>query len=670
MAEEEVIEENIEQIAVSELWSLAKPPSAETGDEDDESKAKKAAAAPGAKVGKLIKFLNDVEEQEELETKVQELDPATGQSLLLWATLQGKFVVVEWLVKRCKRSAFAFLPGDSKELAIYDKWVETRKELEDKERERLLNPPEEEAAAEGDDEDKAAEPTPDQLVFEALSEFHEEWGTKGAGLVKSVGELGLYQGARDQERNKNGLGKSLFPNGDMYSGQYKANRREGTGTYVWLQAGILYTGQWRANLRAGVGRIVYPDGGRYLGNWANDVKAGQGRYTYPDGSSYSGSWVNDTKHGFGTYAFTDGSSFTGSFVDNEFVSGEWRLAGGTRYYGTFGNDIPIGKGVYVYKYGQSNSFRQEGEYLAKQWVPGAISRPDDTPVLQVNIQGRGVPLQFSAECGGNTMETLVHVANFAPFLDWINSIGSGPRKELATVTAVDVLSVQVADDRSIAQVALRPTVTDSEGKRLRGSETLVLKASATRLLVLLQAGEKSVAIVEQAVSVSASTALQTRLPTIRPALDGSLYGEFVRVVEPALRLNLKKAYTTDLTPSLFTNPNLSNATENVIAYIQTIHPDAMQTLQKRLVSSSPFVQYVPVRVQDLPSQSSDASTILAALEVLRRQQQTAMPDSTIEAQRPPTPLPPAPEPRPNIEPLLEEEKRLGQKKAAAGEADE
>jgi radial spoke head protein 1 len=667
MAEEEVNEEQQEQLVVSELWALAKPPAPETADDEDvESKTKKVAA-PGAKIGKLIKLLNDIEEQEELETKVQELDPATGQSLLLWATLQGKFVLVEWLVKKCKRSAFAFQAGADKELAIYDKWVEIRKEIEEKEREKLLNPPEEEAAGDGEDEDKAPEPTADQLVFEALSEFHEEWGAKGAGLVKSVGELGIFQGARDQERNKNGLGQTLFPNGDMYVGQYKANRREGTGTYCWQTTGILYTGQWRNNLRCGVGRIVYPDGGRYLGSWVDDVKTGQGRYTYPDGSSYAGSWANDTKHGFGTYTFVDGSVFIGSFVDNEFVSGEWRLAGGARYYGTFVNDVPVGKGVYIYKYGQSMSFRQEGEYVKGQWQPGAIARPDDAPVLQIVVQGRGVSLRFSPECGGNTMETLVHVANFAPFLQWMDGLNAEARRTVASVSEVEVLSVKFADDSSIAQVTLRPTVCDSEGKRLRGSDCITLKASTTRLLVLLVSGEKSVVIAEQAVSATASSALQIRLPTIRAAPDGSLQGEFVRVVEPALRLTLKKPFTADLTPQLFTNPSISNTTENVIAYIQAIHPDAMASLQKRLVATNPFVQYVPVRVQDLAAQSTDATTILAALEIQSRQQRAALPAATIEAQRPPTPMPPAPEPRPNIEPLLEEEKKLTQKKTAVTE---
>ena len=209
---------------------------------------------------------------------------------------------------------------------------------------------------------------------------------------------------------------------------------------------------------------------------------------------------------------------------------------------------------------------------------------------------------------------------------------------------------------------------DGEGKRLRGGEIVTLKAQTTRLLVVLVSGEKSVAIVEQAVNVSAPVAVQTRLPTVRAALDGSLQGEFVRVVEPALRLTLRKENTAQLSSSLFSNPQLSNTQENVLVYIQHVHSDAMATLQKKLPATNPFVQYVPVRVADLAQQSTDAITIVAAIEVQTRSARQAMPAATVEAQRPPTPLPPAPEPRPNIEPLLEEEKKQqSQKKGAAPE---
>ena len=48
----------------------------------------------------------------------------------MWATLKQRFVLVEWLIKKCKRDGFAF--RDKTSLGIYDKWVEERKAKEER----------------------------------------------------------------------------------------------------------------------------------------------------------------------------------------------------------------------------------------------------------------------------------------------------------------------------------------------------------------------------------------------------------------------------------------------------------------------------------------------------------------------------------------------------------
>ena len=56
----------------------------------------------------------------------------------MWATLTNRFVLVEWLIKRAKRNAFAF-SNEKKEITVFEKWVEIRKELEDKDEIIALN---------------------------------------------------------------------------------------------------------------------------------------------------------------------------------------------------------------------------------------------------------------------------------------------------------------------------------------------------------------------------------------------------------------------------------------------------------------------------------------------------------------------------------------------------
>lgn len=671
MADDENIEQEQVDLGVPEMWALAKPPMPEANDEEEEPRQ---VAAPSAKVGKLIKLLNDIEEQEELDTKVQELDPATGQSLLLWATLEAKFVVVEWLVKKCKRAAFAFTPG--KELTIYDKWIEIRKEIEDREREKAENPPEEEEA--GDDEEKAPEPTADQLVYEALSEFHEEWGTTAQGIVKAIGELGFYQGARDAQYNKTGLGKTIFPNGDMYTGQYVNNQRQGQGTYYWVDRGVMYTGQWHANLRHGLGRIVYPDGGRYYGAWSFDSKNGEGRYTYPDGSSYNGSWENDVKNGFGTYVFTDGSSFVGSFVDGSFVSGEWRLCGSTRYNGTFKNDKPYGAGVFTFKHGQEGSYRQDGHYVNGKWLPGKITTVTDVPVMTIPVQKKLVPLSFSDECGGLLMEHLTQVVNFEPFATWIQSLGSEANLD-ASVQSLLVTGVSFAEDKSVNEVRVKAVLSTAEGKKIRGTDSIILKKSTTRLLVVLVGMDKTLALVETSICAArGGAASSVRLPSIRVRPDGKFCGAFVSAVENSdLRLRLDSTTTTRLLAPLFSGPASTNAKEDVLLYIQHLHSDAIATITERVTSMQKqlgvdpaLCAYQAIRLSELVQQSADGLTIAAAVQAMRLMQSDKLPRATVEDQRPPTPIPPAPQPRPKLEPLLEEQKKNEARNASPQEAEE
>lgn len=654
MAEYEEGNDENQELSVPEMWRFAKPQPEDNGDEEAKPKA-----STGPLVGKLVKFLNDIEDQEELEAKLQETDPATGQTLLMWATLTGKFVLVEWLVKRANRAGFAFHNND-REMTIYDKWIEIRKELEEKEKERLANPPEPEEEEEGEEEEKAPEPTADQLVYEALSDIQDDLGTRGPGIVKRVGELGVYQGARNEEGAKTGLGQTLFPNGDMYVGEYVDNKRHGTGTYFFANDGIIYTGKWADNLRNGIGRIVYPDGGRFLGNWTNDKKHGEGRYTYPDGGSYAGEWYRDRKHGFGTFVFPDGSSHIGTFVDGEFVSGEWRLAGTTRYYGAFANSAPTGKGVFVLKYGQPGSYRQEGEFVNGKWIPGAILNADAAPQLEITIRNKTMKLTFTDESAALPTESLVHAATFGPFLEWQRKMEQSPS---TFVHSVQISSVRFDKNKQVSEVRAKVSIVDTEGKRIRGTDTLVFKKPTNKLLVCLIGGDKTVVVLQKSPNSSVMATEQLQLPTVNVAPNGDLTGRFVELVEPALRLNLKTANTYPIPQlqSVNIHSSGSDAKTSAIAYIQHIHADAMAVLQQRLSEADAafgaLYKLQAVRLDEVATLSTDALTIVAANNLVSMLKDNKLPQATVEAQRPATPIPPMPEPRPDIEPLLEAERK-------------
>eukprot|EP00744_Colponema_vietnamica_P005085 GILI01007486.1.p1 GENE.GILI01007486.1~~GILI01007486.1.p1 ORF type:complete len:681 (+),score=182.20 GILI01007486.1:37-2043(+) len=668
MADEENIEE--QEITVPEMWQLVKPVNP---DEEDEDVRK---PQPPPKIGKLVKMLNDIEDPEELDAKVQEVDPATGQSLLMWATLNKKFVLVEWLVKKCKRNAFAFVQGPDNQVAIFDKWVEIRKEIVEREKEKALQAAQAQEDGEAEDEEeKEPEPKPEQLVYDALSEYQDDWGKRGLGLVKLIGELGVYQGSRDAEYTKEGEGRTLYPNGDMYCGQYRNNQRDGLGTYYFASTGMLYTGNWTNNIRDGVGRMVYPDGGRYFGSWARDTQNGDGHYTYPDGSSYVGSWENGVKNGFGTYSFTDGSQYIGAYVDGEFVSGEWRMAqGSTRYYGAFRNDVPFGAGVYIFKYGTEGSFRQEGTYTNGKWAPiGAVKGVHATPQLRLIIQQREFALTFTDECGALHMEHLVYVSNFSPFIRWVRSLNQNVPNIVLDSVQVSSIKLKEEQNAELKEVKLKVVARDAAGKRIRNTDAITLSEPVTKLMVILTGGDKTVCLLKKAPSSSQALNEQLSLPTVRTTSDGAFLGEFIRVVEPAVRVRLHKSLTKSILTNVLSDPQTENSQQDVVAYIQHIHADAMTKLQTRLeeaTGTSGFETIVPIRLADIASMSTDAITVAATLRVQAMIAEGKLPSATVEAQRPPTPLPPSAEPRPDIEPLLEAERKALAAKRAAAEEDQ
>ncbi|KAG5487113.1 hypothetical protein LSCM1_07785 [Leishmania martiniquensis] len=649
-------------------------------------------------VGQLIRFLNDMDE-EDVQGVLLEKDPVTRQTLLQWATLNNHFMLVEYLVKRMKRAAFSF-DADSVEVVVYDRWVEMLPELpsvaevaerqkqrESEKAKRLA----ERAMANGGDvdenedeesEEEEVEPMPEELVYDTLEEYHSEWGDGGVGVVKRIGELGVYVGPRLQDGTKQGLGQTLFPSGDCYTGEYKENQRDGRGVYWWSKSGALYCGEWFRNTRHGYGRMVYPDGSRYLGCWVRGKRSGKGRYVYADASSYDGNWVKDEKHGSGTYHLLDGSSFIGSFDHNRFVSGEWRLASGTvRYIGNFEKDVPAGAGVYVHRCGlKAGTFQQEGTYSeeGKVWVPGVLrgtSRMVPHIELVVPPQPSGltrVPMEFAAECTGYTMGDLIKAANFAPLLRWVASLASTADDAVpneAELRGVEVQSMRydAADPDAITEVTILPILVDRVGKRVHLPwELVTLKPSVTRLMILLETpGMQPVVVLEKSLQSASPDEQhqQSRLPAVHISEDSSVDGDVVDIIGSALRLQLTSTkFMAPLLPPMRCNPTLSNAEESVWMYAQEVHHEAMAQLEHKLLqlsteSPGASTTYVAVPLSDVTATSTDAMTAMAAANVQQRRAAQTLPSATVAPQRPPTPPPPMLEPRPELQPLYDAKAR-------------
>ena len=60
-------------------------------------------------------------------------------------------------------------------------------------------------------------------------------------------------------------GPYIFPNEDIYLGQWKDHKKHGRG-YMLMKNGSLFEGEWKNNKANGHGRLIYFDGDVYEGD--------------------------------------------------------------------------------------------------------------------------------------------------------------------------------------------------------------------------------------------------------------------------------------------------------------------------------------------------------------------------------------------------------------------
>ena len=140
----------------------------------------------------------------------------------------------------------------------------------------------------------------------------------------------------------------IFPNGEIYKGQWKDGRQNGFGTMINGNSDGTFTGIWKDGLYLNGtctfedgdvftgqflngemhhGQIRYQDGEVYNGDIAHGEPNGYGTHLYKNGHIYKGHW-KDAKHHDekGTYIFTNGQAFVGPFRDGKMCK-EDRLNG-------------------------------------------------------------------------------------------------------------------------------------------------------------------------------------------------------------------------------------------------------------------------------------------------------------------------------------------------------
>lgn len=147
----------------------------------------------------------------------------------------------------------------------------------------------------------------------------------------------------------NGNGIFLFPNGDIYVGDFVNGKRHGIGV-CYYENRSEYRGRWMNDLPNGNGTLTLADGSSRMGYWKQgqiqDHQESQGLATSTASvppartATISNCLAGNCINGIGTYQFQDSSRYTGSFV----------------------NGLPDGRGTIFYPNGE----RYEGMLKAGQ----------------------------------------------------------------------------------------------------------------------------------------------------------------------------------------------------------------------------------------------------------------------------------------------------------------
>jgi len=188
--------------------------------------------------------------------------------------------------------------------------------------------------------------------------------------VTEEGEL--YEGFWSKNK-KNGKGRTLFINRDVFQGTYKNGQPEGYGCFV-KDKDVKTKGYYKKDKLNGKGFEMLPDGTTYRGDFKNGEKEGEGTFKWEGGQSYTGEVINGKLQGKGTYTWTDGRTYTGDFKDSK-MDGEgiFKFSDGKQYEGEYKNDKKHGHGVYTWPEGKKydggwKNGKQHGEgiYTTKE----------------------------------------------------------------------------------------------------------------------------------------------------------------------------------------------------------------------------------------------------------------------------------------------------------------
>ncbi|XP_063806524.1 alsin isoform X2 [Pseudophryne corroboree] len=171
-----------------------------------------------------------------------------------------------------------------------------------------------------------------------------------------------------------------------YEGRWLTGKPHGRGVLSWPD-GRVYSGDFRNGLEDGYGEYIIPNKSfkkkdRYVGHWKEGKMCGQGTFWYANGEVYEGCFQDNNRHGHGLLrsgklTSSSPSMFIGQWVmDKKTGYGVFDdITRGEKYMGTWQEDVRQGVGLVVTQFG----LYYEGAFnMNKMMGCGVLLSEDDT----------------------------------------------------------------------------------------------------------------------------------------------------------------------------------------------------------------------------------------------------------------------------------------------------
>uniref|UniRef100_A0A8D3E8B5 Alsin Rho guanine nucleotide exchange factor ALS2 n=1 Tax=Scophthalmus maximus TaxID=52904 RepID=A0A8D3E8B5_SCOMX len=201
---------------------------------------------------------------------------------------------------------------------------------------------------------------------------------------------------------EDGFGEFASPNkalnkNDHYQGHWKDGRMHGLGTYRYA-SGEVYDGSFQDGMRHGhgmlrSGKLNTSSPSVFIGQWLQDKKTGYGVFDdITKGEKYMGMWQDHLRQGTGVVVTQFGLYYEGAFKDNKMMgTGILLSEDDTTYEGEFSDDWTLnGKGVLTMANGDFLEGSFGGEWGSGLKVTGSYFKPHlfDSDKDKTHVLGR------------------------------------------------------------------------------------------------------------------------------------------------------------------------------------------------------------------------------------------------------------------------------------------